>query len=87
MRALALGSPLSPGGVALACGSAGIATLGFGHPCESIYGSSFDNTIDSTTEPAVRAALDNYRDPIVAVQVKAEHHTALARVATAEEKP
>jgi hypothetical protein len=26
-------------------------------------------------------------DPIVAVQVKAEHHTARARVATAEEKP
>jgi len=26
-------------------------------------------------------------DPIVAVQVRAEHHTARARVATAEEKP
>lgn len=26
-------------------------------------------------------------DPIVAVQVKADHHTARARVATAEEKP
>ena len=31
--------------------------------------------------------LDLQDDPIVAVQVKADHHTARARVATAEEKP
>ncbi|MEZ0089887.1 SGNH/GDSL hydrolase family protein [Streptacidiphilus sp. EB129] len=41
----------------LACGSAGVLSLGFGHPCQSIYGSSFDQQIDSTTYPAVRAAL------------------------------
>ncbi|WP_441247851.1 SGNH/GDSL hydrolase family protein [Kitasatospora sp. McL0602] len=41
----------------LACGSAGVATLGFGHPCRSIYGSSFDNTIDNTTYPALKSAL------------------------------
>ncbi|MFE0459113.1 SGNH/GDSL hydrolase family protein [Kitasatospora sp. NPDC058965] len=41
----------------LACGSAGVVTLGFGHPCQSIYGSSFDDTIDSTTYPAIRSAL------------------------------
>jgi lysophospholipase L1-like esterase len=41
----------------LACGSAGVVTFGFGHPCQSIYGSSFDDTIDSTTYPAIRAAL------------------------------
>ncbi|AUG81487.1 lipase [Kitasatospora sp. MMS16-BH015] len=41
----------------LACGSAGVVTLGFGHPCQSIYGSGFDDTIDNTTYPAVRAAL------------------------------
>ncbi|PYC60918.1 lipase, partial [Streptomyces tateyamensis] len=54
----------------LACGSAGAATLGFGHPCQSIYGSSFDNTIDNTTYPAIRNAL-------AAVKAKAPH----ARVA------
>lgn len=41
----------------LACGSAGIITLGFGHPCESLYGNSFDNTIDNTTYPALDATL------------------------------
>jgi lysophospholipase L1-like esterase len=41
----------------LACGSAGVATLGFGHPCQSLYGNSFDNTIDTTTYQAVRGAL------------------------------
>ncbi|MBF9066923.1 SGNH/GDSL hydrolase family protein [Streptacidiphilus fuscans] len=41
----------------LACGSAGIATLGIGHPCQSLYGSSFDNTIDTTTYANLDAAL------------------------------
>ncbi|MEY9874849.1 lysophospholipase L1-like esterase [Streptacidiphilus sp. MAP12-33] len=41
----------------LACGSAGIATLGFGHPCQSIYGSTFDNTIDTTTYASLDATL------------------------------
>ena len=41
----------------LACGSAGVATAGFGHPCETLYGSSFDDTIDSTTYPALVNAL------------------------------
>jgi lysophospholipase L1-like esterase len=56
----------------LACGSAGVLTLGFGHPCESIYGSSFDNTIDNTTYAslvstlgAVRAKAPNARVAIV----------------------
>ena len=39
----------------LACGSAGIVTLGFGNPCQTLYGSSFDNTIDNSTYPAVKA--------------------------------
>ncbi|MFC1418125.1 SGNH/GDSL hydrolase family protein [Streptacidiphilus cavernicola] len=42
----------------LACGSAGVVTLGFGHPCSSLYGSTFDNQIDSTTYPALVAALN-----------------------------
>ncbi|MCL2729918.1 MAG: SGNH/GDSL hydrolase family protein [Actinomycetia bacterium] len=41
----------------LACGTAGAATLGFGHPCQSLYGSSFDDTIDSSTYPALVGAL------------------------------
>jgi lysophospholipase L1-like esterase len=42
----------------LACGSAGVLTLGYGHPCESLYGSSFDDSINDTTYPALVAALD-----------------------------
>jgi lysophospholipase L1-like esterase len=45
----------------LACGTAGVATLGFGHPCRSLYGSSFDDTVDTVTYPAVRAALQAVR--------------------------
>ena len=45
----------------LACGSAGVATLGFGHPCQSLYGSSFDDTIDSSTYPALVGALGAVR--------------------------
>lgn len=54
----------------LACGSAGVVTLGFGHPCQTLYGSSFDDTIDSSTYPALVGAL-------AAVRAKAPH----ARVA------
>ncbi|MFC5906875.1 SGNH/GDSL hydrolase family protein [Streptacidiphilus monticola] len=45
----------------LACGSAGVVTLGLGHPCASIYGSSFDDTIDSSTYPALVSALTAVR--------------------------
>lgn len=41
----------------LACGSAGVATLGFGHPCQTLYGNSFDNTIDTTTYHSLDATL------------------------------
>ncbi|SEO77616.1 SGNH/GDSL hydrolase family protein [Actinacidiphila rubida] len=41
----------------LACGSAGVVTLGFGDPCRTLYGSSFDDTIDSSTYPALVGAL------------------------------
>lgn len=34
-----------------ACGSARMATLGFGHPCQSIYGDTFVNTINNSTYP------------------------------------
>ncbi|WP_042394511.1 SGNH/GDSL hydrolase family protein [Streptacidiphilus carbonis] len=45
----------------LACGSAGALTLGFGHPCATLYGAGFDNSIDSTTYPALVAALTAVR--------------------------
>ncbi|UWE12941.1 SGNH/GDSL hydrolase family protein [Actinacidiphila bryophytorum] len=41
----------------LACGSAGVATLGFGHPCKSLYGSTFTDQVDTGTYQAVKSAL------------------------------
>ena len=41
----------------LACGTAGVLTLGFGSPCRDIYGSSFEDTIRTTTYPALVNAL------------------------------
>ena len=54
----------------LECGAAGLSTLGQGSPCKDKYGSSFDDTIRSTTYPALVTALK-------AVRAKAPH----ARVA------
>ena len=48
------------------CGSAGLSTQGRGSPCEDRYGSSFDDTIRSTTYPALVNAL-------TAVHAKAPH--------------
>ncbi len=39
------------------CGSAGLSTLGQGSPCKDRYGSSFDNTINSSTYPNLVNAL------------------------------
>ncbi len=52
------------------CGAAGLSTGGQGSPCKDKYGSSFENTIRSTTYPALVKALR-------AVRTKAPH----ARVA------
>jgi lysophospholipase L1-like esterase len=41
----------------LSCGAAGLSTLGQGSPCKDRYGSSFDDTIRSTTYPSLVAAL------------------------------
>lgn len=46
---------------ALACGSAGLATFGIGHPCQTLYGSTFDDQIDNGTYPAIKAALASVR--------------------------
>jgi lysophospholipase L1-like esterase len=40
-------------GAILACGAAGIATLGHGSPCKNLYGSRFEDTIRTTTYPAL----------------------------------
>jgi len=45
----------------LDCGSAGLATLGQGSPCKDKYGSSFENTITTTTYPALVNALNSVR--------------------------
>lgn len=49
-------------GAILACGTAGLATLGHGSPCEDLYGSSFEDTVRDRTYPAVKAALAAVRD-------------------------
>ena len=54
------------------CGALGVASLGQGSPCKDTYGQSFDNTINSTTYPAlvttlraVRTAAPNARVAIL----------------------
>lgn len=42
----------------LACGTAGLSTLGQGSPCKDRYGSSFEETIRTTTYPALVRALE-----------------------------
>jgi hypothetical protein len=41
----------------LSCGTAGLLTLGQGSPCKDRYGSSFEDTIRTTTYPALVKAL------------------------------
>ena len=48
-------------GAILACGSAGIVTIGFGNPCQTIYGSLFEDTIRNTTYPSLVRALTAVR--------------------------
>lgn len=44
------------------CGLAGVSTLGTGSPCNDTYGSSFDDTINNSTYPALVNALSAVRD-------------------------
>ncbi|MEE1939371.1 SGNH/GDSL hydrolase family protein [Streptomyces sp. TRM 70361] len=48
-------------GAILACGSAGALTLGYGSPCKNLYGDTFDEKIDDSTYPALKAALEAVR--------------------------
>jgi lysophospholipase L1-like esterase len=45
----------------LACGTAGLSTLGQGSPCEDRYGSSFEETIDNVTYPSLVKTLTAVR--------------------------
>ena len=45
----------------LSCGTAGLLTLGQGSPCKDRYGSSFEDTIRTTTYPALVSALSAVR--------------------------
>ena len=42
----------------LACGSAGLSTLGQGSPCKDRYGSSFEETIENVTYPSLVKTLN-----------------------------
>jgi GDSL-like lipase/acylhydrolase family protein len=52
----------------LACGTAGLSTLGQGSPCKDRYGSSFEDTINTTTYPSLVKSLN-------AVQAKSPRAT------------
>jgi lysophospholipase L1-like esterase len=45
----------------LACGTAGLSTLGQGSPCKDRYGSSFEDTINSVTYPSLVKTLTAVR--------------------------
>ncbi|WP_409331305.1 SGNH/GDSL hydrolase family protein [Trujillonella humicola] len=45
----------------LQCGAAGLSTLGQGSPCRDRYGSSFEDTVRTTTYPALVRALSAVR--------------------------
>lgn len=48
-------------GTIVSCGTAGLTTLGQGSPCKDRYGSSFEDTIDTTTYPALVNSLNAVR--------------------------
>lgn len=45
----------------LACGTAGLSTLGQGSPCKDRYGSSFEDTINTVTYPSLVKTLNAVR--------------------------
>jgi lysophospholipase L1-like esterase len=53
----------------LDCGAAGISTLGQGSPCKDRYGSSFEDTINTTTYPSLVKALSAVRAKAPAARV------------------
>jgi lysophospholipase L1-like esterase len=53
----------------LACGTAGLSTLGQGSPCKDRYGSSFEDTINTVTYPSLVKSLDAVRAKSPAARV------------------
>jgi GDSL-like Lipase/Acylhydrolase family len=53
----------------LACGAAGLSTLGQGSPCKDRYGSSFEDTINTTTYPSLVKSLEAVRAKAPAARV------------------
>ena len=53
----------------LSCGAAGVLSLGQGSPCKDRYGSSFEDTIRSSTYPALVTALTAVRAKAPAARV------------------
>ncbi|NEY32211.1 SGNH/GDSL hydrolase family protein [Streptomyces sp. PRKS01-65] len=56
-------------GALLACGTAGLATGGQGSPCKTLYGGTFEDRIEDSTYPAVKAALHKIRAKAPAARV------------------
>jgi hypothetical protein len=48
-------------GTIVSCGTAGLTTLGQGSPCKDRYGSSFEDTINTTTYPSLVKSLNAVR--------------------------
>jgi lysophospholipase L1-like esterase len=53
----------------LACGTAGLSTLGQGSPCKDRYGSSFEDTINTVTYPSLVKTLGAVRAKAPAAKV------------------
>ncbi|MDQ3788025.1 MAG: SGNH/GDSL hydrolase family protein [Actinomycetota bacterium] len=53
----------------LACGAAGVLTLGKGSPCKDTYGTKFEDTVRTTTYPALVSALNAVRAKAPGAQV------------------
>jgi lysophospholipase L1-like esterase len=53
----------------LACGTAGLSTLGQGSPCKDRYGSSFEDTINTVTYPSLVKTLTAVRAKAPAARV------------------
>lgn len=56
-------------GAILACGAAGVLSLGAGNPCEKTYGATFDRRVDEIVYPAVKRSLKELRAKVPRARV------------------
>jgi hypothetical protein len=56
-------------GTIVSCGTAGLSTLGQGSPCKDRYGSSFEDTIETTTYPSLVKSLEAVKAKAPAAKV------------------